>query len=77
MFVFGNVVVAAIFDFMTMELIGESRNSNPYGRCEGERRKGERGRGEKKYFCPISLFFWETPYASKWSSSLVRYKEVD
>ena len=25
--------------------IGESRNSNPYGRCEGERRKRGRGRG--------------------------------
>ena len=26
------------------------------------------GRGEKKYACPISLFFWETLYAGKWSS---------
>jgi len=30
--------------------IGESRNSNPYGSCEGERRKEGRGRGEKKSF---------------------------
>ena len=47
------------------------------GRCEGERRKGGRGRGEKKYACPISLFFWETPYAGKRSSWLVRHGEVD
>ena len=47
------------------------------GKCEGERRKGGRGRGEKKYACPISLFFWETPYAGKRSSWLVRHREVD
>ena len=46
-----NVVVAAIFDFMTVE-DGESRNSNPYGRCEGERRKGGRGRGENSLLSP-------------------------
>ena len=57
--------------------IGESKNSNPYGRCEGERRKGGRGRGGKKYACPISLFFWETPHAGKRSSWLVRHREVD
>ena len=50
---------------------------NPYSRCEGERRKGGRGRGEKNYACPISLFFWETPYAGKRSSWLVRHREVD
>ena len=37
-----NIVVSAIFDSMTVEIdwreeIGESRNSNPHGRCEGER----------------------------------------
>ena len=26
------------------------------------------GRGGKKYACPISLFFWVTPYAGKLSS---------
>ena len=26
------------------------------------------GGGEKKNACPISLFFWETPYAGKKSS---------
>ena len=42
-------------------------------------RKKERGEGErrKKYACPISLFFWETPYAGKRSSWLVRHREVD
>ena len=51
-----NVVVATIFDFMTVE-DWESRNSNPYGRCEGKRRNGGRGRrrGEKnmpaRYHC--------------------------
>ena len=37
-----NIVVAAIFDFMTVEDWGEYKNSNPYGWCEGERRKGGR-----------------------------------
>ena len=56
----------------------ESRNSNPYGRCKGERRKTRgKGEGRKKYACPISLFFWETLYAGKWSSWLVRHREVD
>ena len=32
--------------------IGESRNSNPYGRCEGEKRGGGRGRGEKNSRAP-------------------------
>ena len=43
------------------------------------RRKKERGEGEgrKKYACPISLFFWESPYAGKRSSWLVRHREVD
>ena len=45
--------------------------------CGGERRNGGRGRGEQKYACPISLFFWETPYAGKRSSWLVRHREVD
>jgi len=31
-------------------------------------KEGKGGRGEKKYACPISFFFWETPYAGKWSS---------
>ena len=57
--------------------IGESRNSNSYGGCEGERRKAGRGRGEKKYACQISLFFWETPYAGKRTSWLVRHREVN
>ena len=33
-----DIVVAAIFDFMTEE-DWESRNRNPYGRCQGEKRK--------------------------------------
>ena len=33
-----------------------------------KKRRGGRGRGGKKYACPISLFFWETPYAGKRSS---------
>ena len=41
------------------------------------KKKGGRGRGEKKYACPISLFFWETPFAGKRSSWLVRHREVD
>ena len=49
-----DIVVAAIFDFMTVEDWGEVK---PYGRCEGERRKGGRGRGEKKYACPYHFFF--------------------
>ena len=49
-----NIVVAAIFDFMAWK-IGESRNSNPYGRCEGERRKGGRGRGENSLLSPRPL----------------------
>ena len=57
--------------------IGESRNSNPYGRCEGKKRRGGRGRGEKKNTCPITLFFCETPYAGKRSSWLVRLGGVD
>ena len=40
------IVVVAVFDFMTVEDFGASRNSNPLGRCEGERRKG--GGGEEK-----------------------------
>ena len=40
-------------------------------------RKKGRGRGEQKYACPMSLFFWETPYAGKRSSWLVRHREVD
>ena len=42
-------------------------------------RKKERGEGEgrKKYACPISLSFWETPYKGKRSSWLVRIGEVD
>ena len=35
------------------------------------------GKGEKKYACPISLFFWETLYIGKRSSWLVRHREVD
>ena len=35
------------------------------------------GGGEKKYACLISLLFWETPYAGKQSSWLVRQREVD
>ena len=30
----------------------DCRNSNPYGRCEGEKRKGGMGRGEKKIRLP-------------------------
>ena len=41
-----------------------------------EREEGE-ARGEKKYACPITLFFWETPYAGKQSSWLVRHRQVD
>ena len=52
--------------------IGESSNINPDGRCEGKKRRGGRGRGRKKYACPITLFFCETPYAGKRSSWLVR-----
>ena len=44
-----NIVVAAIFDFMTVKDC--SKNSNPYGRCEGERKKGG-GEGEKKIRLP-------------------------
>ena len=40
-------------------------------------RKKERGRGEKNYACPISLFFRETPYAGKRSSWLVQHSKVD
>ena len=69
------IVVATIFDLWQCK-IGESRNSIPCGKCEGERRKGG-GEGEKKYACPISLFFWETRYAGKRSSWLVRHREVD
>ena len=39
-------------------------------------RKKERGDGDgrKKYACPISLFFWQTPYAGKRSPWLVRLR---
>ena len=57
--------------------IGESSNINPDGRCEGKKRRGGRGRGRKKYACPITLFFCETPYAGKRSSWLVRLGGVD
>ena len=43
----------------------------------GRKKERGRGRGEKKYACPISLFFWETPYAGKRSSWLVRHRKVD
>ena len=33
--------------------------------------------GRKKNAYPISLFFWETPFAGKRSSWLVRHREVD
>ena len=39
--------------------------------------KGGGGGEKKKNACPISLFFWETPYAGKRSSWLVRHREVD
>ena len=45
--------------------ICESRNSNPYGRCEGGRRKG--GRGEKKYGVFSSLS--PPPPRSLWLTS--------
>ena len=44
---------------------------------EGKGGGGGGGGGEKKYACPISLFFWETLYAGKQSSWLVRQREVD
>ena len=34
----------------------------------GARAKEGKGKGRKKYAWPISLFFWETPYAGKRSS---------
>ena len=43
----------------------------------GRKKERGRGRGEKNYACPISLFFWETPYAGKRSSWLVWHREVD
>ena len=68
------IVVATIFDFMTVE---------DWGRVEivslrvGARVKEGKwgGGGEKeKYACPITLFFWETLYAGKRSSRLVRHR---
>ena len=37
--------------------IGESRNSTPKGRCQGERRIRGRGRGDKRYACRYNCSF--------------------
>ena len=38
-----------------------------------KKERGE-GKGRKKYACPKSLFFWQTPYADKRSPWLVRLR---
>ena len=58
-----NIVVAAIFDFMTGEDWRVAIATLTIGaRAKDGQREGE---GRKKYACPISLFFSETPYAGK------------
>ena len=62
-----NIVVAAIFDFMTVKDLGRVEIVTLTVGARAKEGKG-RGGGDKKYACPISLFFWETPYVGKRSS---------
>ena len=40
----------------------------------GSKKERGEGKGRKKYACPKSLFFWQTPYAGKRSPWLVRLR---
>ena len=66
--------------------IRESKNSNPKGRCEGERRKEGRGRGEKNLLSPrpppllltrpIFSILLELQHGSVASKTFVRQKKT-
>ena len=62
--VYVRIVVTAIFG----EEVGEARNSNPQGRCQGERRKEGRGGEKKNKPADIIVFLG---YSVRWQTELL------